>query len=253
MTNDNSFPSQYLRILPFEETRSIQEMRENQLEHASYDQVHRIFEYIKNGDTEKVMSLQDELSDSPVHIGRMSKDPLMEAKYVAATTATTLTYIGLESGLPDEFAYSLADIFIREIDEMAVPEKIYSALNSHVLYFTELMQTLKRKVQNPYVLRCVHFIHVNLHHPISMADLEKQCGLSRNRIYELFKRETGMTVGQYILEERLKEAKYLLSSGKFRKISEIAFLLNFCSQSYFSECFKKRYGVSPNYFFYKVK
>ena len=238
-----------LNILPAETTKSLNDMREHQHQHTPYSNIKHMYEYIKNGDVDKIRNITSSFAENPVQIGRMSSNNLTQAKYAAATTATTAVYIGIENGLPDEYGYSLADVFIQEIDKMNDEEAIYAKIHKFLIQFTELMYSLTCKTQNPYVLKCIHYIHVNLNHKITIEDLADTCHLSRSRLSALFKRELGNTITEYILHERLKESRYMLTSGNYNSINEIALLLNFCSQSYYTECFKKHYGISPGSLF----
>ena len=137
--------NQSIHIHPNEDSQTFSDMRENQLRHSPYAVIRQLFEYVKTGDVEGVRNFQQELEGQTLYLGSMSKDPLMQAKYMAATTASTLTYIGVENGFPDEYAYSIAVLFIQEIDRMDDPESILARLHEHVIYFTELM---KQKLQN---------------------------------------------------------------------------------------------------------
>ena len=242
-------PNLLINILPAESSKTLPDMREHQHQHTPYSDIQYIYEYIKNGDVEKIRNLDHLSTRPPIICGRMSNNNLMQAKYAAATTACVATYIVIENGFPDEYAYSFTDVFIQEIDKLNNPEIIYGKLHVFLIQYTELMHSLTNKTKNPYILKCIHYIHVHLNHKITVEDLIKTCHLSKSHLFALFKKETGSTIFEYILQERLKESCYMLSSGNYSSIREIALLLDFCSQSYYSECFKKYYGFTPTSIF----
>ena len=62
----------------------------------------------------------------------------------------------------------------------------------------------------------------------------------------IFKRETGQTITEFILSRRVEAAKSLISGGI--RLSEIAEMLGFSSQSHFCRCFKEVTGVTPGEF-----
>ncbi len=68
-------------------------------------------------------------------------------------------------------------------------------------------------------------------------------GLSKDYLSQLFKKTTGLTVTEYIMKKRLSSAKQLLDRDV--SISDTAYALGFCSESYFISCFKKKYGITP--------
>ena len=53
-----------------------------------------------------------------------------------------------------------------------------------------------------------------------------------------------MTISEYISEQRLQEAAYLLRSSQMSP-GEISDLLQFSHQSHFGKKFKERFGVTP--------
>ena len=60
----------------------------------------------------------------------------------------------------------------------------------------------------------------------------------------VFKEKFGVTPGAYHSEIRLVAAERYLSETQF-SIGEIASVLGFADQSFFSTAFKKKYGVYP--------
>lgn len=61
----------------------------------------------------------------------------------------------------------------------------------------------------------------------------------------MFKSEMNMTISEYMTECRVKKARELLEEGTY-KVSAISDMVGYNDVSYFSKCFKKFYGISPN-------
>lgn len=60
----------------------------------------------------------------------------------------------------------------------------------------------------------------------------------------MFKKETGSSLGSYIIERRMEKAKALLAEGKLT-VSEVAFAVGYDNFTYFSRLFKNKVGVMP--------
>lgn len=75
--------------------------------------------------------------------------------------------------------------------------------------------------------------------------LEKELNCSRSTLTRRIKRITGKVPINYIRDSRLAEAARSLREGK-RRVSEVCYDVGFSSPSYFSRCFKARYGCSPS-------
>jgi AraC-like DNA-binding protein len=73
----------------------------------------------------------------------------------------------------------------------------------------------------------------------------KGIGLSRSQFYRKISSITGFSPNDFIKEFRLRKALKLLSR-KEGNVAEIAFETGFTSPSYFSKCFRSRYGISPS-------
>jgi len=82
---------------------------------------------------------------------------------------------------------------------------------------------------------------------LSVEELSQLVGLSRVHVYRKIKKLTGMSVSEFVTSIKLKLSLHQLkTSGK--SISEIAYEVGFSSPSYFTQCFKKQFGISPSEF-----
>ncbi len=81
----------------------------------------------------------------------------------------------------------------------------------------------------------------------SVDDLAGAIGISRVQLYRKVKALLNCTVSDYILNRRLKKAKYYLLNEAY-SISEITYMVGISSPTYFSTVFKNKYGQSPSDF-----
>ena len=79
---------------------------------------------------------------------------------------------------------------------------------------------------------------------IRVDKMAEEFGISRQHLCSRFKKETGVSVSQYIRQEKIKEAERMLRFSD-RAVSEIASVLGFSSQSHFQTIFKKVTGETP--------
>ncbi len=88
-------------------------------------------------------------------------------------------------------------------------------------------------------------IRKNLAHKITLTDISRRLHCSTVTLTETFRREFGMTIMQYVLEERLKLARQLLGTTAL-SVGAIAERCGFPDVEYFSRCFKQKEGISPS-------
>lgn len=81
----------------------------------------------------------------------------------------------------------------------------------------------------------------------SSFDVEQFCSLmkmNQNTIYRKIKAVTGLSISEFIRVERLKKAADMIKENRYT-IQEVCFKVGFSSPAYFTQCFKKQYGVIP--------
>ena len=69
--------------------------------------------------------------------------------------------------------------------------------------------------------------------------------MSRSSIIKRFKKETGISIGNYITQCKISDAKRLLTYSN-QSLSEISNYLCYSSQAYFQTVFKNEIGITPN-------
>lgn len=90
----------------------------------------------------------------------------------------------------------------------------------------------------------IQFIQENFADEINNDTLSDIFHYHRNYISAEFKRVTGKSLHQYVLETRIMNAVKLIESGN-RNISEIASLSGFNDSNYFTRYFKATIGITP--------
>ncbi len=95
------------------------------------------------------------------------------------------------------------------------------------------------------VREVIFFIRQNYSNSdLSVENIARHFGINMNQLNYLFKKEVGETVIKYLIQVRMEQARKLLDH-KGLKISEISEKTGYSTVSYFSNVFKKYYGVSP--------
>jgi YesN/AraC family two-component response regulator len=97
----------------------------------------------------------------------------------------------------------------------------------------------------PDAIVCVkEYIENNYCDYINLDDIISDCGYSKYHISRLFKNYMDCTIMEYLLKQRINEAKNLLKNTQ-QTIKEIAMSIGYSDPNYFSLIFKKEMGISP--------
>lgn len=100
------------------------------------------------------------------------------------------------------------------------------------------------KTKNKLVLDTMEIIAQNYITDLSLDFLASQLNITKNYLCHIFKKETGISIIQYITQLRINHAKHLLLHTSL-KISEIAESVGYQDSSYFAMQFKNLCGVTP--------
>lgn len=88
------------------------------------------------------------------------------------------------------------------------------------------------------------YINEHLDSDLKVIDLAAIAQMSPYYFIRLFKKATNKTPHQYVLQQRIKKAQYLLHHSQIN-ISEIGATVGFCDQSHFTKYFKRITGMTP--------
>ncbi len=96
---------------------------------------------------------------------------------------------------------------------------------------------------NP-LLPTIEYIRSNIRETIHLKELSDKARMSTTSFYRYFKRELGMSPIEYILNEKIKYAKKLLSNPNVQ-VNEVSYATGFEDCNYFIRLFKKYEGITP--------
>lgn len=104
---------------------------------------------------------------------------------------------------------------------------------------------LTKPVEREKILKAKEIILNTLNNPPTIPELSLQIGINQCYLKKGFKEIFGMTVYDFVQEQRMLKAKLLLKQNKY-SVSQVADQIGFSSTSSFSNAFKKYAGVFPS-------
>ncbi|MEK5490142.1 response regulator [Paenibacillus sp. FSL R7-0297] len=109
-----------------------------------------------------------------------------------------------------------------------------------------LLQT-SHNVSSATVTKIRQYIRSRLSEEITRDELAASVYLNPAYLSRLFKKETGLSMSDVIIQERLQKAKQLLEETEL-KITDIAERVGYTSLGSFSNLFKRMVGVTPQHY-----
>ena len=107
----------------------------------------------------------------------------------------------------------------------------------------------KIKVKSPeetFIKKALEVVDINLSNSeYTVETFQKDMGMSRMQLHRKLKALTNFSASEFIRDIRLQRAADLLSQNGLN-VSEVAYSCGFNSTSYFTQCFKQKFGTSPS-------
>lgn len=172
-------------------------------------------------------------------------DSLRKHKNNALVLLTLCSRSCITGGLNPSVAYDLNDYYAQAFEECKTLGEI-SNLTSEMVkeYVRQVQLTKKSAAVSPAIQSICYYIQQHLAEPLSIGELAKRVGYTEYYFSHKFKKETGVSVNEYISNEKINKAKLLLS-GTNESIQDISDSLAYSNRSYFYSCFQKKVGLSP--------
>ena len=172
-------------------------------------------------------------------------DPLRQAKDYVLSFIILASRAAMRAGLSPELSYTLSDFYIQSVENaQLIPEIQEIGHTMYRDYITRVHDLKISSAKSRQVQECMNYIQLHTREEISIQDIAAQFGYTEYYFSKKFKKETGMSMKEYIKQSRISHAKLLLKSTD-EPIQTISENLQFCSQSYFAETFRKYTGKSP--------
>ncbi len=211
---------------------------------TTFWEIYPLFLQIQNGDEAALRaSLDIHLDLFPA--GRITKDARKQYEYLTVSLVNTFMIAAIEGGVYPPDANAIADQALRKLSQIRSVSELPAIVDEAAVHLCQLVSETKHKDSgNVHVENAKHFIATHLTQEISAEDIAKEVGVSTSHLSHLFKSHTGKSMQEYILEERIEAAKQLLATTD-RTISQIASLLSFCGQAYFTLVFRRHTGITP--------
>lgn len=200
--------------------------------------------YIEKGNVNALKKMFSSLSAG--HAGKLATTYLRQTKNIFITTATLASRAAIAGGMPAEDALTLSDHYIQHAENHNEPEQILNLQYNMILDYASTVNSItKGRSFDRMIRKTIDYVQTHLtDEGLSVTSVAGELDISRSHLSSKFKSDTGMSLNDYINEQRINKAKDLLTQTE-RSILEISTFLGFSSQGYFQNVFKKYVGMTP--------
>ncbi|MGV2622769.1 UNVERIFIED_CONTAM: AraC family transcriptional regulator [Halobacillus marinus] len=181
----------------------------------------------------------------PTHSDR---DEIRSAKNQLIRLITELGNWSIEAGSQPDEIMSLNDFYLNYLETRETLGEV-EELEQNVLrsFLERIGGTNEMLRSSPLVERTKRYIFENLGRHLTLKKIADAMNVNPNYLSGIFAREVGVAITHFINQQRIEEAKELLSITNY-SLLEISTLLGYNSQSYFTRVFKGVEGIGPKEF-----
>ncbi|MDZ4879034.1 MAG: HTH-type transcriptional activator RhaR [Chroococcidiopsis cubana SAG 39.79] len=156
-------------------------------------------------------------------------------------------------GKQDSQLHHIAMLLLAELQSDGIMGRLYvesltQVLVIHLLrHYSTFMQPIAfedRSLTRTRLQQAIEYIHTHLDRDLSLVEIAQVINISPTYFASLFKRATGISPHQYVVQQRVERAKLLLSKTDLA-IADIALQVGFSNQSHLTRHFKRLTGVTP--------
>lgn len=219
---------------------SLEAPKINPMEHV-HENIERYVEIIRFGNLRKL----DELFKEQALFHQFTEGNKKTSLYNMISLATIFSRAAMDGGLEFTETSAVSNTFISLAETFEDPNDFIVTFKKMTHGFTNQVHEAQNKYKYTKSIRkAMSYIDRHIHFPLSLDTVSKSIGLSRPYLSQLFSKEVGTSIQNYIQEKKMAEAENFVKFTKM-SMSEIATTLSFCSQSYFTEVFKRYIGQTP--------
>jgi two-component system, response regulator YesN len=203
---------------------------------------------VEKGDREKAekiiredFALLEKLPD------RIPNDPLRSRKNMSYAFNTTLRIAAERGGLHPLYIDSISEKFAINIEKTSTLNQISMIETQMVNEYCEAVKKLSLKEYNFMIRKAIEYIRTHLGEDLSLKTISTAIDSSPYELSRQFKQQTGKNITDYINEQRILEAIYLIDNQHL-SITDISLMVGFNDVNYFTKVFKKHKGITPSHF-----
>lgn len=178
-------------------------------------------------------------------LARRLADPVRNQKNYCIILNTLSRKAAEQGGVHPLYLDRISSEFAQEIESLPSTEAAAELGSRMVTSYCSLVSRHALKGYSPQIKKAIVYIDSNLTGDLLLRNVAQALNISATYLSSLFRKETGMTLTEFVNQKRIKRAVRLLGTTNLQ-IQVIAQHCGIPDVNYFSKLFKKYTGTNPN-------
>lgn len=157
----------------------------------------------------------------------------------------TLMRKGAEVGNVHPFyIHGISSEFAKRIEQSKSTDEIMKLWDEMLYSYCKLVKSHTAKGYSPLVQNVIMQVDADLNADLTLKTMAEKFNVNASYLSSLFKKDTGMTLTEYVGKKRVERAKYYLETTS-QQVQQISHDCGILDVNYFTKIFKKYTGLTP--------
>lgn len=207
-----------------------------------YDVENEMMAAVSAGDYEKAHAAA--LRFDNYQIRPRAKDQIRNKQHLAVIQNTLLRKAAEIGGVHPLYIDDLSTRFAVRINEVSTLSELELLCHDMTHKYCLLVKNYAMKGYSPVIKEIISYIDFHYSEDLNLNFFSSKFNITKTYLSNLFKKETGSTLTDFIHQVRMRKAITLINSSSI-PITAIATACGYNDINYFIRMFKRNYGLSP--------
>ena len=203
----------------------------------------RFFKLVSEGQTEAALEMWNRMENIPL---AEQLGPYDLQRLIASTTGLRflLRMVAEQSGVHPAVAYAISLAFGQKLFSVRDRKALNHITHDMIREYSNAVQSAHSSQYSPAVWSVINYLNLHIAQKTDMKRLAALTNCGQDVLSQCFRAETGLTIAQYVAQERCRSAAELLKRTDL-PVSEISAQVGYLDNNYFVKVFKKYSGETP--------
>lgn len=187
------------------------------------------------------------LGNIPLFNFRQQTEPLQNLKIFTIILNTLFRKAAEQGGVHPVYVDQLSNAIFQKITDFTRSDNILDLWNDMIQKYCSLVNNHTTREFSLPIQKVIIRINMDVSADLSLKTLAEYLNVNASYLSNLFRKETGDTLTNYVNKKRMDYATYLLTNTAL-PISSVAQHCGILDDNYFTKLFKKHYQVTPTQF-----
>ncbi|GAA0181381.1 AraC family transcriptional regulator [Clostridium sediminicola] len=207
---------------------------------------------ISKGDNDEVNRILKETNTFFNFNDRIPESPIRSLKNLSLTSNSLFRVAAERGGVHPIYLHNISEKFAIMIERAPNLPYLKKLQTIMINEYCDVVRMFSTSNYSSIVKKAVDYINLNIQTNLSLKSIAEEIHVNPSHLSRQFKKDTNLTVIDYINQKRVDEAKLYLERGNI-SLTEIALMIGFSNLNYFSRVFKKITSITPSQYIKKIR